>query len=262
MCKNIKEYLKKQSLQDYGTFLVGICAIVAIFGTNNILEKITKVHSISNNIHITANEIKQISVNVQKTLTVIEEALKSNKAKTIVEQITTKPKSRKIIKDILDGIPEKPDYDIQSPQLILPKEAKDLFLSEYTGKANGNKFSSIDATRFITSKLKVFNPMVNRDLTAILHFSHGLSILSKILPSTDKPWIEFTKTSNDKVIIRLDKSQFKRPPICFCNPSTGIKSCSIIKSTRKEIELSIEGQYGPSSKFNDGDLEIYCHKNK
>ena len=191
--RRVCSYLKKQSLQDYGTLLVGITAFVTIFFTNNMLDKILRIENLSKNTHEASVNIQKISEDVQQTLNFIKKAMTSEKAKTIVEKINEKKGDDMEIRKVIEEVPSFPNYKSDRPQFILSKKDKGQLLEAIAEK----KFVGAEHLQEqLLRKLEVVIPSYVQGYRAVISDKRIigfviLQVLIKLHFKSEQLWFKF-----------------------------------------------------------------------
>lgn len=233
----IFEYLKKQSLTDYGTFLLGMTALIAVVKTDDLLNKIIEVRSFIENTRDITLEVKQISIETKKILAALEESLKKEKAKEIAGKNVTKNKieSDSELKEILNSLKELPDFpDAKdtSLQYFIPAKDKKALITEIASMTDKDEIM-----KEVASKLQVFN--ANGPIPYSAYFYADFDKVKVIAQNSPmgKVWVQSVARKEDLVTLNLiydfPKSEFK----CFCVKSPDADLCSVRQIDGKKIVL-------------------------
>lgn len=253
-----KEWIQKQNLQDYGTLILGLTGAFALFFSNDILDKITKVHTISEEVRALASEIKTISKNLEITLKAIDENLKKERAEDLAKQITEQ-ENKLTVPQILESLPEKPDLNSSTTQIYMLNQDKQKVESALSSM-NLNSASAQEAAKsIIMGNLAVYNPVSNPIYSAVI--KHAGSPAFKTTDKSDLSWIMSVQAPTPTtVILRFKKDFFRSKPTCFCTPSKGIRSCFIKDLENNKIRLEIAGEYTSNPSSINGEFEVSCYK--
>lgn len=257
--KKLCNYLRRQTLTDWGTFLLGLSAAYALFINGNVLSNLLQVKNITVKLSQTQDEIKLLSESTDKALQILIQQQKD----AVANQIQCQSKNngsfdKEKIKEEIDKIPSEPD-DNEDTSVFLPENEKEELFSEIDRLGtNGTleKAAGYIGFRQLADRLKVTFPKLGYD--AMIHREHKLYVFGGM----NSDWIESISTDSPELFqVQFTKGVFAKPPVCHCSLIGGeVESCLVAgKPSKDKVSFKIKEKNFSSSHVQ---LRISCKEYK